>query len=108
MSSLQSTGSGMYNDAGNDGSDGDGNGNDVGTCGGKYSDDGRGGIGGATKHLARRSSAEGHDSEMSGDGTGSGGKGIGGSGDDNGVSGDGGGLGKARSLATSASNRNGI
>ncbi|GJT22648.1 putative reverse transcriptase domain-containing protein [Tanacetum coccineum] len=57
------------------GSGGDGNGNDVGTGGGKYSDDGRGGSGGsgddgsagAAKHLARHSSAEGGDYEMSGD-----------------------------------------
>ncbi|GJV74042.1 hypothetical protein Tco_1494037 [Tanacetum coccineum] len=39
---------------------------------------------------------------------GSGGEGIWGNGDDNGVSGDGGGVGMARSLSTSISDRNGI
>ncbi|GKD51016.1 hypothetical protein Tco_1279992 [Tanacetum coccineum] len=82
MSSLWSTGDGTNNDAG---SGGDGNGDDVGTGGGKYSDDGRGGNGGdgcsgcdddgsagAAKHLARRFSIEGGDSELSGDGGGGG------------------------------------
>nr|GFA70930.1 hypothetical protein [Tanacetum cinerariifolium] len=43
MSSLRLTCGGMNSDAG---SGCDGNGNDVGTGGGKYSDDGRGGSGG--------------------------------------------------------------
>ncbi|GKB36745.1 hypothetical protein Tco_0881687 [Tanacetum coccineum] len=97
MSSLRST-SGMNSDAGSGGSSGDGSGNDVGTGGGKYSNDGRGGSGGggkysndgsacAAKHLARRSSEEGGDSEMSGDD---------------------GGVGKARSLSTSAFDGKGI
>ncbi|GKD67056.1 hypothetical protein Tco_1309164, partial [Tanacetum coccineum] len=54
VSSLQSTG-GMNSEAGNGGSRDNGNGNDVGTCGGKCSDDGGGGsggdgCGGAAKH----------------------------------------------------------
>ncbi|GKF80222.1 hypothetical protein Tco_0238824, partial [Tanacetum coccineum] len=89
------TGGAMNSDGGSGGSGGAGNSNDVGTSGGKYSDDGRAGSGGegylpmetlkprgAAKYLARRSSTEGGDSEMSGDG---------------------GGVGKARSLSTSAS-----
>ncbi|GKG18100.1 hypothetical protein Tco_0372398, partial [Tanacetum coccineum] len=71
-------------EAGSGGSGDDGNGNDVGICGGKCSDDGSAG---AAKHLARRSSAEGGDSEMSGDGSGGG---------------------KARSLSTSSSDGKGI
>ncbi|GKG38958.1 hypothetical protein Tco_0460670, partial [Tanacetum coccineum] len=42
MSSLQSTGGGMNSETV---SGDDGNGNDVGTCGGKCSDDGGGGSG---------------------------------------------------------------
>nr|GEX23471.1 retrovirus-related Pol polyprotein from transposon TNT 1-94 [Tanacetum cinerariifolium] len=89
MSSLRSTGGGMNSDAG---SGGDCNGDDVDTCGGKYSDDGRGGndgdgCAGVVKHLARRSSTEGGDNEMSGDG---------------------GGVGKARSLSASTFDRKGI
>ncbi|GJZ23850.1 hypothetical protein Tco_0561309 [Tanacetum coccineum] len=58
----------------------DGNGNDVGTCGGKCSDDG--GVGLSTVGGGRGNG---------GDDTGSGGEGIWGSGDDQGDSGDGGG-----------------
>nr|GFB93365.1 hypothetical protein [Tanacetum cinerariifolium] len=65
----------MNSDAGSSGSGGDGNGNDVGTCSGKYSDDGRGGSGGegwygdegstgAAKHLVRCSSTEGGDKPL--------------------------------------------
>ncbi|GJU61751.1 hypothetical protein Tco_1243586 [Tanacetum coccineum] len=85
----------MNSDAGRGGNGGKGNGNNVGTGGGKYSDDGTGGSSsgrdlwsgddgsaGVAKHLARRSSIEGGDSKMSGDD---------------------GGVGKARSLSTSAS-----
>nr|GEU29721.1 hypothetical protein [Tanacetum cinerariifolium] len=66
------------------GSGGDGNGNDIGTSGGRYSDDGSAG---AAKHLARRSSVEGGDSEMSGNG---------------------GGVSKEKSLSASALDRKGM
>ncbi|GJZ94136.1 hypothetical protein Tco_0666339 [Tanacetum coccineum] len=46
MSSLRSTSGGMNSEAGSGGSGDDGNGNDVGTCGGKCSNDGRGGSSG--------------------------------------------------------------
>nr|GFA32931.1 hypothetical protein [Tanacetum cinerariifolium] len=65
MSSLWLIVGGMNSDVGSGGSGSDGNGYDVGTGGGKYINDG---IVGAAKHLARRSSVEGGDSEMSGDG----------------------------------------
>ncbi|GKB48983.1 hypothetical protein Tco_0899736 [Tanacetum coccineum] len=46
VSSLRSTGGGINSEAGSGGSGDDGNGNDVGTCGGKCSGDGGGGNGG--------------------------------------------------------------
>ncbi|GKG09811.1 hypothetical protein Tco_0338557, partial [Tanacetum coccineum] len=61
ISSLWSTGGGMYRDGGSGGDD-DG-GNSDGTCGGDECVDG-------AVHLARRSPAEGGDSEVSGDGGG--------------------------------------
>ncbi|GKB30791.1 hypothetical protein Tco_0870192 [Tanacetum coccineum] len=45
MSYLRSTGGGMNSETGSDGSSDDGNGNDVGTGGGKCSDDGGGSSG---------------------------------------------------------------
>ncbi|GKC69390.1 hypothetical protein Tco_1115273 [Tanacetum coccineum] len=47
MSSLRSTGGGMNSETHSSGSGDDGNGNDVGTSGGKCSDDGGGGSGGS-------------------------------------------------------------
>ncbi|GKG54192.1 hypothetical protein Tco_0557715, partial [Tanacetum coccineum] len=46
MSSLRSTSGGMNSEFSSGGSGDDGNGNDMGTCGGKCSDDGGGGSGG--------------------------------------------------------------
>ncbi|GJU28097.1 putative reverse transcriptase domain-containing protein [Tanacetum coccineum] len=58
ISSLRSTGGGMYRDGGSGGSGGDGDGSKGGECAG------------GAMHLARRSLAEGGDSEMGGDGDG--------------------------------------
>ncbi|GJS81882.1 hypothetical protein Tco_0748423 [Tanacetum coccineum] len=59
MSSLRSTGGGMNSETGSDGSGDDGNGNDVGTGGGKCSYDGGGGSGGAAAYSAIRASMDG-------------------------------------------------
>ncbi|GKF75754.1 hypothetical protein Tco_0225198 [Tanacetum coccineum] len=63
ISSLRSTGGGMYRDGGSGGSGGDDDGsNGDGTGGGESA--------GRAMHLARRSPAEGGDSEIGGDGYG--------------------------------------
>ncbi|GKD96709.1 hypothetical protein Tco_1380606 [Tanacetum coccineum] len=61
MSSLRSTGGGMYRDGGSSGSEGDGNAAVTASM--------RARVGGAV-HLARLSPAEGGDSEIGGDGDG--------------------------------------
>ncbi|GKE82488.1 hypothetical protein Tco_1552488 [Tanacetum coccineum] len=59
MSSILSIGGGMNSKAGSCGSRDDGNGNDVGTGGGKCSDNGGGGSGGAAAYSAIRAPMDG-------------------------------------------------